>query len=122
MYLVTGGAGFIGSNIVEALVGAGEQVRVLDDLSNGLAENLASFGDSVELVRGDIRDHEAVGRAMRDVAVVFHLAALGSVQRSVDDPATSNDVNVNGTLTVLGAARDAGVGRLVFSSSSSVAP
>ena len=120
MYLVTGGAGFIGSHIVEALVGEGERVRVLDDLSNGLAANLASFSDAVELVAGDIRDPSVVQRCVTGVDVVLHLAALGSVARSVADPVTSNDVNVTGTLNVLRAARDAGVHRLVFSSSSSV--
>jgi len=120
MYLVTGGAGFIGSNIVEALVGSGERVRVLDDLSNGTEANLTPFGDAVELVRGDIRDLATVARAAEGAKVVLHLAALGSVQRSVEDPATSNDVNVIGTLNVLTAARDAGAGRVVFSSSSSV--
>ena len=120
MYLVTGGAGFIGSNIVEALVAAGDRVRVLDDLSNGLARNLEPFGDAVELVRGDIRDPDTVRGAVEGARVVLHLAALGSVQRSVDDPATSNAVNVAGTLNVLDAARRADVERVVFSSSSSV--
>ena len=120
MYLVTGGAGFIGSNIVEALVVAGLRVRVLDDLSNGLERNLAAFGGSVDLIRGDIRDASVVETAMRGVTVVLHLAALGSVARSVADPLTTNAVNVDGTLNVLRAARDAGVRRLVFSSSSSV--
>ena len=120
MYLVTGGAGFIGSNIVEALVAAGDPVRVLDDFSNGLAANLEPFGNAVELIEGDIRDAEAVRRAVSGVRVVLHLAALGSVQRSVDDPATSNAVNVSGTVNVLDAARRAGVERVVFSSSSSV--
>jgi nucleoside-diphosphate-sugar epimerase len=120
MYLVTGGAGFIGSHIVEALVGEGEHVRVVDDLSNGLAANLAPFGSRVDLVRGDIRDARLMDEVMRGVSHVLHLAALGSVARSVADPVTTNDVNVTGTLNVLRAARDAGVRRLVFSSSSSV--
>ena len=120
MYLVTGGAGFIGSNIVEALVRAGRSVRVLDDLSNGLAENLAEFEGRVDFRRGDIRDLPEVRRAVDGATVVLHLAALGSVQRSVDDPATTNDVNVGGTLNLLVAAREAGVRRFVFSSSSSV--
>jgi UDP-glucose 4-epimerase len=120
VYLVTGGAGFIGSHIVEALVGQGERVRVLDDLSNGLADNLLPFGGAVDLVEGDIRDTSVVRRCVAGVEVVLHLAALGSVARSVADPVTSNDVNVTGTLNVLEAARDAGVRRLVFSSSSSV--
>jgi len=120
VYLVTGGAGFIGSHIVEALVREGGRVRVLDDLSNGLESNLTPFGAAVELVHGDIRDASLVERSMRGIETVLHLAALGSVARSVADPATSNEVNVTGTLNVLCAARDAGVRRLVFSSSSSV--
>lgn len=120
VYLVTGGAGFIGSNIVEALVQSGADVRVLDNLANGKRENLAAFGGRVELVEGDIRDLEVCKRAVAGASVVLHLAALGSVPRSIADPATSNEVNVTGTLNVLIAARDAGVKRVVFSSSSSV--
>ncbi|HET9061700.1 MAG TPA: SDR family oxidoreductase [Candidatus Binatia bacterium] len=120
MYLVTGGAGFIGSNIVEALVTSGAAVRVLDNLANGKRENLAAFGDRVEWIEGDIRDPSVCQHAVRGASVVLHLAALGSVPRSIADPATSNDVNVTGTLNVLIAARDAGVKRVVFSSSSSV--
>ncbi|RMD85396.1 MAG: SDR family oxidoreductase [Candidatus Dadabacteria bacterium] len=118
--LVTGGAGFIGSNLVEALVEAGHHVRVLDNLSNGDEKNLEPFAGRVEFVRGDVRDRRTVARAVEGVEVVFHLAALGSVVRSVEDPAASNDVNVAGTLEVLLAARDAGVRRVVYSSSSSV--
>jgi nucleoside-diphosphate-sugar epimerase len=120
VYLVTGGAGFIGSNIVEALVTSGAAVRVLDNLANGKRENLAAFGDRVEWIEGDIRDPSVCQRAVRGASVVLHLAALGSVPRSIADPATSNDVNVTGTLNVLIAARDVGVKRVVFSSSSSV--
>ncbi|TFH30691.1 MAG: SDR family oxidoreductase [Myxococcales bacterium] len=120
MYLVTGGAGFIGSNIVEALLAEGERVRVLDNFANGKAENLSAFGGGIEILEGDIRDPETCRRAVTGVSVVLHLAALGSVPRSIADPATSNDVNANGTLNVLLAARDAGVRRLVYSSSSSV--
>jgi nucleoside-diphosphate-sugar epimerase len=120
VYLVTGGAGFIGSNIVEALVTSGAAVRVLDNLANGKRENLAAFGDRVEWIEGDIRDPSVCKRAVSGASVVLHLAALGSVPRSIADPATSNDVNVTGTLNVLIAARDAGVKRVVFSSSSSV--
>lgn len=120
VYLVTGGAGFIGSNIVESLLEQGERVRVLDDLSNGLRSNLDGFAADVELVEGDIRDSEACAKAVAGVSVVFHLAALGSVPRSIEDPVTSNAVNVDGTLNVLTAARDAGVDRVVYSSSSSV--
>jgi len=117
---VTGGAGFIGSHLVAELVARGEAVRVFDDFSTGLARNLDSFGTNIEIVRGDLRDAAAVAGAARGVTHVLHLGALGSVPRSVEDPATSNDVNINGTLNVLVAARDAGAERVVFSSSSSV--
>ncbi len=120
MILVTGGAGFIGSNIVEALLARGDEVRVIDDFSNGLRSNIEDLGGDVDLLECDIRDSDAVARAMVGVDGVLHLAALGSVPRSIDDPATSHAVNVNGTLNVLIAARDAGVRRLVYSSSSSV--
>ena len=120
MYLVTGGAGFIGSHVVAALVEAGESVRVLDDLSNGLAANLEPWIASVELIEGDIRDPDTVREVTDGAERVLHLAALGSVPRSVEDPVTSNDVNLNGTLNLLVAARDAGVRRFVYSSSSSV--
>ncbi len=119
-YLVTGGAGFIGSNIVDELLHRGHGVRVLDDFSNGLQGNLAHVREDVEVVEGDIRDREAVARAMAGIDRVLHLAALGSVPRSIEDPANSNAVNVTGTMNVLVAARDAGVRRVVFSSSSSV--
>lgn len=119
-YLITGGAGFIGSHIAERLVRDGHAVRVLDDLSAGKEENLASFRDQVEFVRGDIRNADVVRDAVRDVEVVFHQAALGSVPRSVADPVTTHEVNITGTLNVLLAACDAGVRRVVFASSSSV--
>ncbi|MBI3653823.1 MAG: SDR family oxidoreductase [Acidobacteria bacterium] len=119
-YLVTGGAGFIGSHIVERLVGEGQMVRVLDDFSAGKDENLAPMMDKIELRRGDIRDVETVREAMRDIDYVFHEAALGSVPRSVDDPKTTHDVNITGTVNVLLAARDARVRRVVLASSSSV--
>lgn len=120
LYLVTGGAGFIGSNIVTELVHRGVEVRALDDFSNGMRSNLETVAENVEVIDGDIRDPGAVRRAAQGADVVLHLAALGSVPRSVKDPKTSNDVNVGGTLNVLIAARDAGVGRVVYSSSSSV--
>lgn len=120
MYLVTGGAGFIGSNIVSELLAQGENVRVFDDLSNGLESNLASHRDDVELMVGDVRDADALAKACRGVRYVLHLAALGSVPRSIADPALSNAVNVDGTVNVLVAARDAGVEQFVYSSSSSV--
>ena len=126
-YLVTGGAGFIGSNIVEALVGRGESVVVLDDFSTGRRKNLESVlavrsegGPQPEIIDGDIRDAATVRRAMRGVTHVLHQAALPSVQRSVQDPLASHDVNATGTLILLNAARDEGVRRFVYASSSSV--
>jgi UDP-glucose 4-epimerase len=119
-YLVTGGAGFIGSHLVETLLREGQQVRVFDNFSTGSEHNLAPFAGDVELVRGDIRDLDAVRQAVAGVDVVLHQAALPSVQRSVQDPLTANDVNVNGTLNMLVAARDASARRVVFASSSSV--
>jgi len=119
-YLVTGGAGFIGSHIAERLVREGGRVRVLDDFSSGRDENLESFRGGVELIRGDIRDARLVNEAARGVDVVFHEAALGSVPRSVSDPITTHEVNITGTLNVLLAAREAGVRRVVYASSSSV--
>jgi nucleoside-diphosphate-sugar epimerase len=118
-FLVTGGAGFIGSNIVEALVRRGDSVVVLDNFSTGKRENLESFRGRIHLVEGSITDLAAVRRAMDGVDFVLHEAALASVQRSVDDPITSNEVNIGGTLNVLVAARDAGVKRLVYAASSS---
>ncbi len=118
--LVTGGAGFIGSHLVEALLRRGERVRVFDNFSTGRHENVKHLHDDIELIEGDLRDFDAVRRAVAGVEVVFHQAALASVQRSVDDPMTTNAVNVTGTLHVLMAARDAGVRRVVFASSSSV--
>ena len=119
-YLVTGGAGFIGSNLVEALVAEGHTVRVLDNLATGQRHNLARWLDRIELIEGDIRAYHVVLAAMQGVDYVLHQAALPSVPRSVQDPITSNAVNVDGTLHVLHAARAAGVRRVVFASSSSV--
>ncbi len=116
--LVTGGGGFIGSNLVRALLERGDEVRVLDNFATGSRENLA--GLDVDVVEGELRSYERVHNAVRGVEIVFHLGALGSVPRSVQDPLTSNAVNVDGTLNVLLAARDEGVRRVVFSSSSSV--
>jgi UDP-glucose 4-epimerase len=118
--LVTGGAGFIGSNLVRYLIASGEQVRVLDDLSTGFAANLREIEDKVELVIDDVRDPAAVRRAMAGVDVVYHLAALPTVARSVADPIVVNAVNVDGTLNVLMASRDEGVRRIIYASSSSV--
>lgn len=116
--LVTGGAGFIGGHIVRALLARGDRVRVLDNLSTGHLRNLAGVERDVQLLQGDIRDLSAVRQACDDVGLVFHLAAQGSVPRSVDDPLTANEINVTGTLNVLLAARDAGARRVVYSASS----
>jgi UDP-glucose 4-epimerase len=115
---VTGGAGFVGSNLARALLERGDDVRVLDNFSTGQRHNLD--GLDVEVVEGELRSYERVHAAVRGVEVVYHLGALGSVPRSVQDPLTSSAVNVEGTLNVLLAARDEGVRRVVFSSSSSV--
>jgi len=119
-YLVTGGAGFIGSNLVERLLGLGHEVRVLDNFSSGRRENIAAFLKDIELVEGDIRDFDTVTKAVARVDYVLHQAALASVPRSVADPITSNAVNIGGTLNVLEASRRAGVKRFVMASSSSV--
>jgi UDP-N-acetylglucosamine 4-epimerase len=118
-YLVTGGAGFIGSHIVEELLKRGHRVRVLDNFLTGKRENLALFAERIELVEGDIRDPAACQRAVEGMNYVLHQAALPSVPRSVADPITTNEINVRGTLNVLQAASEAGVKRLVFASSSS---
>jgi len=118
-YLVTGGAGFIGSNLAAALVQRGDSVVVIDNFSTGKRENLDGIQDHVQLVEGSIADLAAVRKAMQGVDFVLHQAALASVQRSVEDPISSNEVNVKGTLNVLVAARDAGVKRLVYAASSS---
>ena len=120
MYLVTGGAGFIGSHIVERLVSMGKSVRVFDNFSFGSKENLNGIGERVEILSGDLLDLDAVQKAMEGVQVVFHQAALRSVPFSVEHPTLVNRVNVEGTLNVLTAARDAKAGRVVFASSSSV--
>ncbi len=119
-YLVTGGAGFIGSHIVEELLKRGESIRVLDDFSTGRRENLSGFDGDIELIEGDIRDKDTVKRAMAGIKVVFHEAAVPSVPRSIREPEYTHDVNVNGTFGLLLAARDEGVDRFVFASSSSV--
>jgi len=116
--LVTGGGGFIGSNLVRALLERGNEVRVLDNFSTGNRDNLD--GLDIEVVEGELRSYERVHNAVRGVDTVFHLGALGSVPRSVQDPLTSSAVNIEGTLNVLLAARDEGIRRVVFSSSSSV--
>jgi nucleoside-diphosphate-sugar epimerase len=116
--LVTGGAGFIGSHLAEALVALGASVVVIDDLSGGDRNNLQSFGP-VELVEGTILDREVVARCTKGCRFVFHQAALGSVPRSVREPRLYNDVNITGTLNILEAAREAGVKRVMFAASSS---
>ena len=116
--LVTGGAGFIGSNLVRALQERGDDVRVLDNFSTGFRANLEEL--DLEIVEGELRSYERVHNAVRGTEVVYHLGALGSVPRSVQDPLTSNAVNVEGTLNVLLAARDEKVRRVVFASSTSV--
>lgn len=120
LHLVTGGAGFIGSNLVKALAAAGDRVRVVDDLSTGHWENLGElFGSAnVECITADIRDLEAMNRAAAGVDVIFHQAALGSVPRSIEAPVTSDSVNTNGTVAVLDAARHNGVRRVIFAASS----
>ncbi len=117
--LITGGAGFIGSNIAHALIARGDSVRILDDLSSGRRVNLVGIEDDVELIVEDMRNTEAVNAAMRGIDYVFHQAAMPSVIRSVEEPALSHDVNVNGMMNVLEAARANGVKRLVYAASSS---
>ena len=118
-YLVTGGAGFIGSHLVAGLVERGDSVRVLDNFVTGRRENLAGFGDKVTLVEGDVNDSAVVEEAVRGVEVIFHEAALASVPRSVADPVASNHANVAGTVSLLWAAKRAGVRRVVYAGSSS---
>jgi UDP-glucose 4-epimerase len=118
--LVTGGAGFIGSHLVEALVRLGHTVRVVDNLSTGDAANLAPVSDEVDFIVGDLCDPTVSARAVAGVEMVFHLAALPSVPRSLKDPWGSHDANVNATVRLLEASRAAGVRRVVYSSSSSV--
>lgn len=130
MYLITGGAGFIGSNIAEALLRRGEKVRILDNFSTGKRENISQIEAilkkessrelKLELVEGDIRSYHIVREAVESVDFVLHQAALPSVPRSVKDPITSNEVNVVGTLNILNAAKDAKVKRIIYASSSSV--
>jgi nucleoside-diphosphate-sugar epimerase len=122
IYLVTGGAGFIGSNIVKSLLSKNEHVRVLDNFSTGKRENLADFINNPDfnIIEGDLRSFHTVREAVKGVDYVLHQGALPSVQRSVNDPITTNDVNISGTLNVLEAAKEYGVKRVVFASSSSV--
>ena len=119
-YLVTGGAGFIGSHLAQTLVERGERVRVLDDFSTGRRENLAAVAEHIELLEGDIASPETVEQAMAGCHYVLHLAAIASVQASLEEPRRTDRVNVGGTLHVLEAARRAGVRRVVLASSAAV--
>ncbi|MFB0564874.1 MAG: SDR family oxidoreductase [Candidatus Aminicenantaceae bacterium] len=119
-YLVTGGAGFIGSNIVEELVQRGEKVRVIDNFITGKKENLSSLLDKIELIEGDIRNIKTCRRTVDGVDFVLHQAALPSVPRSIENPALTSEININGTLNLLLASREAKVKKFVFASSSSV--
>ncbi len=119
IYLVTGGAGFIGSHIVDALVKVGKKVRVIDNLSTGNAANLAHLINDIEFIEGDIRDTDLLDRAMKDVDFCFHEAALPSVARSVEDPITVNQVNIDGTLNLLFAAKKNKIKRFIYAGSSS---
>lgn len=118
-YLITGGAGFIGSNIARALVARGEHVRVVDNLSTGRRENLAGISEQIEFMEGDLRDAEVCHAATADMTYVLHQAALPSVPRSIANPLESHEANVSATVNLLTAARDTGVRRVVFAGSSS---
>jgi len=120
LYLVTGGAGFIGSHICEELVRQGHAVRVFDNLSSGYRRNIEHLGGSVEFVEGDIRDTDALDRACRGVTRIFHEAALVSVFDSVEKPAEANDINITGTLNVMLAAKKNSAQRVVLASSAAV--
>ncbi len=119
-YLVTGGAGFIGSHIAEALVSRGDSVTILDNLSTGRLGNLHPFEDKLQFVQGDIRDAELVRKVTRDVDVIFHEAAIASVAKSVEDPVETDAVNIGGTVSVLTAAKENKVKKVVFASSAAV--
>lgn len=119
-YLVTGGAGFIGSHIVESLLSQNKQVRVIDNFLTGKKENISSFLKEIEFIEGDIRNFEACKNAVAGAEVVFHQAALPSVPRSIEDPLLTNEINVKGTLNLLVASKEAKVRKFIFASSSSV--
>lgn len=118
--LVTGGAGFIGSNLVDGLLREGYEVRVLDNFSTGRRENIEHFKKDIELIEGDMRDQEITDQAVDGIDMILHEAALPSVPRSIKAPVTSNDVNVGGTLKLLSSAQKAGVQRMIMASSSSI--
>ena len=118
--LVTGGAGFIGSNIVDKLLKRDHEVRVLDNFSTGRRENISEFTNDIQLIEGDIRSYHIVKQAVKGIEVILHQAALPSVPRSINDPITTNEINVIGTLNLLDAAKDEGVNKFIFASSSSV--
>ena len=118
--LVTGGAGFIGSNLVRACLERGDEVRVLDDFSTGRSENLAELQGAIDLVKGSIVDFETVQRSMIGCAVVYHLAAVPSVVQSIEEPVRTHAVNVSGTVHVLEASRREGVRRVVYASSCAI--
>lgn len=119
-YLVTGGAGFIGSHLVHTLLGQGAEVRILDNFSTGKRENLSGLESSLEVLEGDVRDHAALEEAVRDVDIIFHQAAFVSVPESMEKPQDCFDINVAATLALFDAARLAGVERVVFASSAAV--
>lgn len=118
--LVTGGAGFIGSHVAERILEEGYRVRIFDNFSTGKKSNLTTFLSQVEVLKGDLRKESDVRKAVRGASYVFHVGAMRAVERSVDDPLETNDVNVTGTLRLLRASREAGVKRFIFSSSSSI--
>jgi len=118
-FLVTGGAGFIGSNIAQRLLAAGHDVRIIDNFATGRRKNIKEFAGQIEVIEGDICDQKAIAKAMKKIDYVLHLAAKPSVIASVEKPRECHEANVDGTFNVLMAARDAGVKRLVYSASSS---
>ncbi len=119
-YLVTGGAGFIGSHIAEHLVKSGHKVTIVDDLSTGKTENFKTFEDGINFVMGDIRDYKLMQNTTKNIDVLFHQAAVASVTKSVEDPISTDSINVGGTVTVLQAARENGVKKVVFASSAAI--
>lgn len=118
--LITGGAGFIGSHTVEHFVASGHEVKIFDDLSSGKVSNLSQVVDDTELIQADIRDFDALRTACMGIDVVLHLAAISSVERSINEPLTTHGVNSTGCLNVIEAARQSGAGRIVFASSAAI--